>query len=271
MRVISWNLGAAFGPYRVDHDRAWRWIAAADPDIALIQECAPPPWAYDRWSIHHLRFEHWASAVVTRREADVVPVIPAPGSTVERAGAYLATVEWQSSSDAILVASVHTRAAEAPPWLLAGRDPDELARPSVGVPWWNDAVYRDYLELSAGRRFIVGGDWNTARYLDSDGRPTEDGQAFFDRADADGWIDISLMDGREGRSWYGTDNPRPYQPDHVFTDAATARLLTRALIDPSPAAVFALSDHAPLVLELDEVAAGTSGGSEHRTEAPGSR
>ena len=33
-------MGAAYGPYRqpAAHDRAWHWVAAVDPDLALLQE-----------------------------------------------------------------------------------------------------------------------------------------------------------------------------------------------------------------------------------------
>ena len=56
MKIVSWNMGAAFGPYGQWHDRAWHWLAALDPDLALLQECVPPDWAHERWTVVNLPF-----------------------------------------------------------------------------------------------------------------------------------------------------------------------------------------------------------------------
>ena len=51
MKLVSWNLGAGWGRWRDDpalHERAWHWLAAFDPDIALLQATVPPDWAKER-------------------------------------------------------------------------------------------------------------------------------------------------------------------------------------------------------------------------------
>jgi hypothetical protein len=84
---------------------------------------------------------------------------------------------------------------------------------------------------------------------DADGIPNPDGQEFFDRAAAAGSIELSLdPDGREGRTWYGSTNPRVSQLDHTFADAETAATLRSFRIDPYPVEVLGLSDHAPMIL-----------------------
>ena len=257
MRIVSWNMGAAFGPYVRWHDRAWHWLAALDPDLALLQECVPPDWARDRWTVVNLPFQFWASALVAKPELGLRPTALEPASVLDRFGSYLATGEISTADDeSMLVASVHTRAAEAPDWLTAGHDRGAIARDSVGVPWSNDAAFAGYRELLAtrgqGQPFLIGGDWNTARYVDADGVPTEDGAEFFARADGAGWRELTLDPaGREGRSWYGPGGPRPYQPDHVFGDRGTASRLRAAAIEAYPVETLGLSDHAPLVLELE--------------------
>ena len=79
-----------------------------------------------------------------------------------------------------------------------------------------------------------------------------DGAEFFARADRAGWLELTLdPDGRQGRTWYGPGGPRPYQPDHVFGDPGTANRLRSATIEAYPVETLGLSDHAPLVLELE--------------------
>jgi hypothetical protein len=253
MKIVTWNLGAAFGPDVEWHERAWHWLAALDADLALLQECVPPPWAADRWTIVTLPFQFWASALVAKPSLGLRALDPGERTLLGRFGSYLATGEINlADSVPILVASVHTRAAEAPEWVTDGHDRTEIARSSVGVPWSNDAAFAGYQTLAAGRRFIIGGDWNTARYLDADGNPNVEGNEFFSRAAASRWVELSVdSDGHEGRTWYGSKSPRPYQPDHVFADPASAATFRSQAIEAYPVQRLGLSDHAPIVLELD--------------------
>jgi len=246
-------MGVAFGSYAAWHDRAWHWLAALDADLALLQECVPPEWASERWTVFTLPFTHWASALVGRREIGLRPVAHDPDSLLGRFGSYLATGEVpRGGKPPLLVASVHTRAAEVPAWVTAGHDRGTMARSSVGVPWSNDAGFAGYRQLAYGHPFLIGGDWNTARYVDEDGVPSEAGAEFFDRAAEAGWTEVSLGDdARERRTWYGPGGPRPYQPDHLFADAATAAGISGSRIEAYPVEALGLSDHAPIVLDLD--------------------
>jgi hypothetical protein len=253
MRIVTWNLGAAYGPYVRRHDRAWHWLAALDADLALLQECVPPVWARDRWTILTLPYTHWASALVARLSLALRPIDVGDDTLLGRFGSYLATGEITLADGAsLLVASVHARAAEAPEWVTDGHDRVALARSSVGVPWSNDVAFAGYRTLAEGRPFVIGGDWNTARYVDAEGTANVEGTEFFSRAAATGWVELSVdADGREGRTWYGPGSPRPYQPDHVFTDPTIAAALRSQVVEAYPVESLGLSDHAPIVLELD--------------------
>jgi len=247
MRIVSWNLGAAYGPYVERHDEAWRWLEALDPHVALLQETIPPAWASERWTVVHRPFQHWCSAVLARPSLGLRELQLPAGSLLDRFGAYLATAVL----DDLVIASVHTRAKEAPEWVTAGHDRAAMARPGEEDPWSNDVAFAGYRDLAGGRRFLVGGDWNTGRYARLDGSIAPRNAAFFARADSAGWAELSVdQDGREGRSWFGGDPRRPYQPDHVFADRTTAGLRRQAMIDPRPAEL-GLSDHAPIVLDVD--------------------
>ncbi len=273
MRILSWNLGAAFGRWRDEpdlHDRAWHWIASVDPDIAFLQETRPPTWAAGRWQIQTGHYEFFATALVSRPTLRLRPVVPVPGGTIDRFGSYLATAELALDDGAsMLVASVHTSAKVAWESSHPAFDSAAIARTTVGEPWWNDVAFAAYRELVAGRRFLIAGDWNTARWLDENGVPNPPGQEFFDRAGAAGWVDVSLdAEGREGRTWFGATNPRQYQPDHAFVDPVTAQLARSFRIEPWPVETLGLSDHAPLLIEIDlqPTVAGPSSIDETETE-----
>lgn len=253
LRVVSWNLGAAWGDYVERHEAAWRWLEALDPDLGLLQEAVPPAWARERWTVLQLPFQHWASAVVARRTSVIEGIEPVAGSLLARVGNYLATAELTlADGNRLLVASVHARAKEAPAWLTSGADRSAIARRTVGEPWWNDVIFHGYAEMTAGRRFIVGGDWNTARMAEPNGDWQIQGGEFFTRAARHGWIDTSVDDaGNEARTWFAGNPARPYQPDHVFADQTTATTLRSFTVDPRPASPLRLSDHAPIVLEFE--------------------
>lgn len=42
-------MAAGWGYSLERHKRAWRWLEAQDPDVALLQEVIPPSWAQDHW------------------------------------------------------------------------------------------------------------------------------------------------------------------------------------------------------------------------------
>jgi len=262
MKVLCWNLGAAAGRWRDEpnlHERAWHWIAAVDADLSFLQEARPPEWARKRWEVLTLPYHFWASAIVARPGSPLRVVAPPADGVLDKAGSYHAFAELDlGSGDPLLVASVHTSPHEAPPWGHRGYRRRAIARPSVGKPWWNDVAFAGYRELVEGRRFLLAGDWNTARWVDADGVPEPAGAEFFDRAAGAGWVEVSLdAEGREGKTWYGSMNPRTCQLDHVFADATTAATLRSFRIDPYPTGAYGLSDHAPLLLDLDLEVANT--------------
>lgn len=66
MRIVTWNMQAAFGSTAEKHARAWHYLRALDPDIALLQEVDPPDWTLKEWKIYHGRaYEQrtWGPAV----------------------------------------------------------------------------------------------------------------------------------------------------------------------------------------------------------------
>jgi endonuclease/exonuclease/phosphatase family metal-dependent hydrolase len=260
VKILCWNMAAAYGRWRDEpelHERAWHWVAAVDPDLAFLQEVRPPAWVADRWKLVIEPFKFFASAVLARSTSHLQPVEMAPGGVLSCLGSYLATAGLAlSDGSRLLVSSVHTSAREAPAWGHPNLDRASIARAAVGQPWWNDIAFAGYRELVTGHRFLVAGDWNTSRYRDEDGIAIPAGAEFFDRAATAGWVDISLDEGGgEVKTWYGFETSRPHQADHAFADAETAALVRRFAVDPWPVVELGLSDHAPLLFDVDLEAA----------------
>jgi endonuclease/exonuclease/phosphatase family metal-dependent hydrolase len=256
VRILCWNLGGAWGRFRDEpglHERAWQWIAAVDPDLAFLQEVRPPEWAGQRWQLIVGPHRYFASALLARRDFVLVEAsLPADGP-LDRLGSYLATAELVlAGGDRLLVSSIHTPAREARESAHPGFDRTAIARETVGTPWLNDVAFAAYRDLLSDRRFLIAGDWNTSRWCDEDRMAIPTGAEFFDRVERAGWVDVSLgCQGREGKTWYGSANPRPHQPDHAFADPVTAAAMQSFSIEPWPVTALGLSDHAPLLLELD--------------------
>jgi len=250
MRIVSWNLArnSTSRSWSV-HERAWHYLAALDPDIALLQEVTPPDWALERWSVVQPSTSPWGSAILARHGLELRPG-PTDWHGGFEQGVLLATGEVAPAQGTeLLLGSVHTVIGKARADVLVGFDPLRIKRPTEPVAYKNDVAYALYRDRVHGRRFIVSGDWNIARLWDTL-HPGAHETDFFTRAEADGWVDCyRLFNEDEGRTWFrGRD--APYQLDHAFCDPETARLLRSCYIDPYPAEKLMLSDHAPLILEL---------------------
>ena len=251
MRVVSWNMGMSMDAYADVHERAWHFLVALDPDIALLQECRPPDWIREWYTLHSGPFQLWVSAVLSKG-LSVRPIVPDAGTLLAAFNGYLATAALDlPDGQELVVASVHATAKEAFPSMLAGLDADEIRRPSVDVPWMNDVAYLALKGLVAEKRFIVGGDWNIARLFDDVYGAKMGGREFFDRAAEDGWVECQWkLHGAETQTWL-RDGDRPYQLDHIFCDAELGRRLIKCEAHAEEVDRLALSDHAPLVVDFD--------------------
>ena len=243
MRIVSWNLGYAMN-FKSTHDRAWHYLAALDPDIALLQEVLPPTWARSKWDIEMRPVREWGTAIVAK------PSLKLRGSPDRNGDSATGAMSLPNGTE-LIVASVHTPVGKASPEYYDGLDPEAIRRPRQVAPHHSDVGYAVQREGVRGRRFVVSGDWNTARLWDKL-HPGAREADFFTRAEEDGWVECyrRFHPEGEGRTWFrGTD--APYQLDHAFCDQETAGHLTACDIDAHPAETLRLSDHAPLILDLD--------------------
>jgi endonuclease/exonuclease/phosphatase family metal-dependent hydrolase len=114
----------------------------------------------------------------------------------------------------------------------------------------SDVAFSGLAGLVTDGRFIVAGDWNTARRYGE--RPTS-AQAleFFDRARKSSWNECATPgQGKEMCTWFKDGQPEA-QLDHAFCDSSLWTLFSAAWVASDAVLRLGLSDHAPLVIDFD--------------------
>lgn len=223
------------------------------PDLAFVQEPLPPAWVRSEGTLIYGPFKQWGSAIFSPRYPLERVRLPEE-SNLRALGAYLALGEASlpDGSD-VFVASVHARSGTATSAQLGHLEAAAVKRPSARVPLVNDAIFAGLTEV-VGERFIVAGDWNTARKQGTE-KASRIGTEFFERAQERGWSD-SVWENRadEIRTWFGRG--QILQDDHAFCDSALGKHLNDVQAAGDAATDLGLSDHAPLILEskLDSIA-----------------
>lgn len=259
MRIVTWNLaGQTLGI--ATHAAAWRHLTEVlQPDLALLQEARRLPDLEPKLggtiAFQPVSGVDWGTAVwapagtVTKID---MPSISTPWMDYVR----ICIADLTRPDEApIRAVSVHPHAGKFDPALL-GEHP-ELAPKLDGATyvWSCDVAYTLARQHVTGHQpFVVGGDWNTARRFDTTSPEldpgTGTGEAFFARAEQDGWHDCyHQRHHHEGRTWF-RGNDHGYQLDHLFTDQTTGQRVKDCWIDERAAVDPRLSDHAPLVVDL---------------------
>jgi hypothetical protein len=148
----------------------------------------------------------------------------------------------------VFVASVHARSGTATSAQLENLEAAAVKRPSARVPLVNDAIFAGLVKM-AGGRFIVAGDWNTARKQGSE-KASRIGTEFFERARGRGWYDCVWEErADEIRTWFGKGQIQ--QDDHAFCDRRLGERLADVWVAEDAALHVGLSLHAPLILEFE--------------------
>jgi len=196
----------------------------------------------------------WGSVIAARRELQLVErddVFAERGLQILYDYILAGQIRLPGGGD-VFVATVHTPAKEVQDYLDMRRFKDEglpgideLRRPGypVGKPWLNDLAFRCLQRQIAGGRFIIGGDWNTARAFGNEGA------ALFRRAEAEAWMDCHWVKNHKEVRTFLRKGSKAYQDDHLFCDQETGkRLLACRVI--AEEWVGELSDHAPLMAKF---------------------
>jgi exonuclease III len=281
MRVVNFNIKGAFVPGRKDREiqeRSWHQVAAFGADLVLLQEVeekAIPDWVHQRWTVVKAKAGVVADVKNDGKNHTWGSVIAAAALLNLRTRDDLFNDRWLAAiyeyvvigeinlpdGSTALVASVHATAEKLEDYFkrypyLAPPTQEEMTMIAGGPeePWMADFVIWSLDRVAAGKRFIIGGDWNNSRLFDCQSPMRRRGQGpistmFFTRAEDRGWFECHGSKNEE-RSYIGNSyNNRPHQLDHLFCDKKTAKQLVDCSVrldwlTPE------LSDHVPMVTEF---------------------
>ena len=234
MRIVTWNMGC--GPrvsqYRRSHNEAWEYLVKElRPDVAMVQEALVS-------NLEEARSSH--TVTVCRLGPSVV------------AGTAVLTRALETATAPTIAVSEHTYAVTTKVNTAAG------AFTAVSVHVYPGEEHHADLErlvelLRAtlrGRRVLVGGDFNAARRFDAV-YGGQKHQRFFTAMERAGFHEAHWgVHGREVQSFWGRQTKESYQDDHFFLSSEwQARVRSCDVVDNE--SVRRLSDHGPVVLELD--------------------
>lgn len=233
MRIVTWNMGCGSprytARYRKGRDEAWRLLFALAPDVVLVQEAVLdlPEWVRAEGILIpqrlHYEGQDAGSAILVRGALMATPRL------VTIAGSYVAAAEVIGSDGALTVASVH----------VDTKDQKKNLRALV------DAL----VLLTAGGRFVIGGDFNACRRYDEVYKKNAYGWFFTELAER-GFHDCHFgLHGREVQTFWGHQAKQAYQLDHFFIEGeGEARVRSCAVVTTDETK--RLSDHSPVILDV---------------------
>jgi exonuclease III len=221
MRIVSWNM-AQRGRKALD------FLLSLGPDIALVQEAILPEEIPDYTKLWTPGWQDgtWGSAILSRvGDPELV------WKDNDRGAVVLARCSVDGIGDAT-IASLHAR---------LGSNREGVIRP----------LKKTFHELRPRLedRFIIGGDFNTARLLGRVYDKHWGHEEFWNEMDAWTWDAVFRKLGEEKQSFWREGLRNELMDDHVLVDEGTFELVTDAQVLDTPE-VRELSDHAPVVLDL---------------------
>jgi exonuclease III len=284
LRIATWNMDHWKHPDV--HGEAWAYLFdVLRPDIALLQECAPPAVLPAGYAIFADRAyptgkQPWGTAVLVRDlparrvvlddaqawiDANVRP--PDVDGAGRLDGWCVSALVTVAPGRELLVTSVHNPSYPIDPAKLATADLAGIRIECVAGVWILDVV-SFFVARRLPRPLLLGGDFNSSRRLDRPGEPAANAE-FFDRLAARGLVSLHRKFNDEDEQTFFRSDVQPHQLDYLLVDPDTARRATRCEVG-AYADVERWTDHAPLVAEIsaDAVASDATAGSDGRGVLP---
>jgi exonuclease III len=221
MRIVSWNMAQRGGETR-------DFLLSLEPDIALVQEALLPEEIPGYTKLWTPGWEDgtWGSAILSRiGEPELL------WENNERGAVVLARCSIGGVGE-VTIASLHAR---------LGANREGVIRPLRKTV--------DELRPRLGDRFIVGGDFNTARLLGRVYDKHWGHEEFWTEMDAWAWDAVYRKLGEEKQSFWREGLRNELMDDHVLVDEETFDLVATASVLDTPE-VRGLSDHAPVIVDL---------------------
>jgi exonuclease III len=259
MRVIVWNMKAAFGITEESHRRTWDYLGDQSFDVALLQETRNPAdfadWCSFVWRPKYARPDNrhplWGTAVISRSVELQEPELDETFPWLR--GREGSTAIARTDGSPTWLVSVHAHSSAIPKHTLDTVGDTGVPRSTPnGSVWETDVIPHELHRLFGEESFIWGGDLNSAATMDD-----VSGFAGGNRRLREIWSEAGFYDLRLGiyhqeQQTFFAPRRRAYQLDHVFADEETSRRVKDWRVDRTPVELDPpLSDHAPIVVDLD--------------------
>jgi exonuclease III len=234
MRIVAWNMNG--WDRGGTHGLAWAFLLEElQPDIALLQEAKLPetiPSEYSHESTPAMTNARFGSTILSRL------------GTLDK--------RWEDNSRGPMLVAESSASSVGP---LTIASIQARVQRGVGTIRWLRQSF-DEIRPLLGKRFILGGDLNTARQAHLAWPHTGHGD-FWDDVGTWGLHEPLPLGGREQQSYWGhwaLNRPptlgNTLQDDHVLLDAELFRTVKRCRIWDTRQ-VRELSDHGPVVVDID--------------------
>jgi hypothetical protein len=247
-------MGGAWPGNAPAHARAWRWLEAQDVDVALVQEAVLYDGVHAKWDsvVWSSKYGHnWGSAVLTRGSfyapwdaplahpwLRLVAGAACVARPIDPAGLWLVSVH--SSADAYKQSEFST---------LPSLEGVSRCSSDGSELWEIEVIAHELGEVLRGRRFVLGGDLNSALAFDQNYGGCENERLFSNLAEL-GYADLRPRHRPLEDQTYYKPRSRPYQLDHLYADAATEASVESWTVLSEVASELGLSDHAPVLVTL---------------------
>lgn len=256
MKVLCWNMAAAFGSNLQRHAEAWAWLNDQAADVALLQEAVPQEDAVQGWGtvVFRPKYKNWGCAVLVRA-GGYEAWEPSPQEPwLGRIGG-AACVAKPVDGHGIWLASVHSDAASFeeinkryPDWYGDLPPRNNVLRCSEAAMWEIEVIAAELRPVLDDSHFVLGGDLNSARLFDD--HPGGENERLFANLHAQGYVDTRPRHSAQEVRTYFKEGRRPFQLDHVFADRDTESTIASWRVLEAPAGSLGLSDHAPIEILL---------------------
>lgn len=255
IRVLVWNMQSAFST--VEQEAKWAYLDDQAFDVALLQEVADPRrhgnWRSVVWRPRKAANSGtpiwWGSAVVSRAiELEEPSLDDYPWLTALEGSTAIARTTGVPNWFASVHASATIIDEEENATLPVGHIPRAVPDQSL---WQTDVLPYELRELFGDEPFVWGGDLNSAEAMDSFAKFAGGNRKLREIWRRAGSVDLRLNFFEEEQQTFFAPGKRPWQLDHLFADAQTARRVTSWRVDRAPVEEsHRLSDHAPIVIEI---------------------
>jgi exonuclease III len=238
MRIVAWNVRQGGGGARAAPIAAV--LAALAPDVVALSEYRPGPSAPLVSALRAAGLEHVA-ATEPRRSANGVAVLAREPFHLHPSPAWLTELQRERWLELDPAGGGFTLANLYVPPIRSGFD----------KPGFWQAVL-DAAEQSVHDAFAIVGDLNTGLHWIDERGATFGCEGSFRQLLAGGWVDaFRALHGDVREYSHGSRGEGQHRVDHAFLSPSLAPRLRACFYEHGPRVVERLSDHSPLVLDLD--------------------